>query len=202
MSDLRVWHGVGNLSTRATTLLQTVLRLDSTVGRYRRSKFRDSSPGQFRDSNSGVPGKITIWMPPPPRAAEYTIRGKVVASPQVRVVVSLVCPCCPWLVLAPKVLQLCTLCGLCAGPCEWISLSILPSPIPELQHAPLPLQVLWAKERLQVPTPSALPHTWTLKWVYKELGSASQEQKHLLKWMQNAFFVGGFFLNISNIVKF
>jgi hypothetical protein len=25
---------------------------------------------------------------------------------------------------------------------------------------------------LQVPTPSALPHTWTLKWVYKELGSA------------------------------
>jgi hypothetical protein len=26
---------------------------------------------------------------------------------------------------------------------------------------------------LQVPTPSALPHTWTLKWVYKELGSAT-----------------------------
>jgi hypothetical protein len=27
---------------------------------------------------------------------------------------------------------------------------------------------------LQVPTPSALPHTWTLKWAYKELGSATQ----------------------------
>jgi len=26
---------------------------------------------------------------------------------------------------------------------------------------------------LQVPTPSALSHTWTLKWVYKELGSAT-----------------------------
>jgi hypothetical protein len=26
---------------------------------------------------------------------------------------------------------------------------------------------------LQVPTPSALPHTWTLKWVYKELGGAT-----------------------------
>ncbi len=25
----------------------------------------------------------------------------------------------------------------------------------------------------QVPTTSALPHTWTLKWVYKELGSAT-----------------------------
>ncbi len=28
--------------------------------------------------------------------------------PQVRVVVSLVSPSCPWLILAPKVLQLCT----------------------------------------------------------------------------------------------
>jgi hypothetical protein len=28
--------------------------------------------------------------------------------PQVRALVSLVCPCCPWLVLTPKVLQLCT----------------------------------------------------------------------------------------------
>jgi hypothetical protein len=25
----------------------------------------------------------------------------------------------------------------------------------------------------QVPIASALPHTWTLKWVYKELGSAT-----------------------------
>ncbi len=28
--------------------------------------------------------------------------GKVVASPKVRAVVSLVCPCCPWLVPTPK----------------------------------------------------------------------------------------------------
>jgi hypothetical protein len=41
-----------------------------------------------------------IWMWTPWRGPEYTIRGKVV--------VSLVCPCCPWLVPAPKVLQLCT----------------------------------------------------------------------------------------------
>jgi hypothetical protein len=50
------------------------------------------------------------------------------------------------------------LCGLCAGPCEWISLSILPSPIPELQHAPLPLQVLWARERIPTPPSSAVFH--------------------------------------------
>ncbi len=41
---------------------------------------QDSNPGQFRDSHAGVPRKIAIWMPPPPRAAEYTIRGKVLAS--------------------------------------------------------------------------------------------------------------------------
>jgi len=35
-------------------------------------------------------------------------KGEGGGFPQVRVVVSLVCPCCPWLVLAPKVLQLCT----------------------------------------------------------------------------------------------
>jgi hypothetical protein len=35
-------------------------------------------------------------------------KGKGGGFPQVRVVVSLVCPSCPWLVLAPKVFQLCT----------------------------------------------------------------------------------------------
>jgi hypothetical protein len=93
-----------------------------------------------------------------------------------------------------------TLCGLCAGPCEWISLSILPSPILELQHAPLPLKVLWARERVRTPPSSIVFHldshlspsrswecasasksqlsaTWlcgTLKWVSpRDLGAAS-----------------------------
>jgi len=35
-------------------------------------------------------------------------KGEGGGFPQVRAVVSLVCPCCPWLVLAPKVFQLCT----------------------------------------------------------------------------------------------
>jgi hypothetical protein len=35
-------------------------------------------------------------------------KGEGGGFPQVRAVVSLVCPCYPWLVLAPKVLQLCT----------------------------------------------------------------------------------------------
>ncbi len=35
-------------------------------------------------------------------------KGEGGGCPQVRAVVNLVCPCCPWLVLAPKVFQLCT----------------------------------------------------------------------------------------------
>ncbi len=35
-----------------------------------------------RDSHLGVQGQKTIWMWPPWRGAEYTIRGKVVASPK------------------------------------------------------------------------------------------------------------------------
>jgi hypothetical protein len=35
-------------------------------------------------------------------------KGEGGGFPQIRAVVSLVCPCCPWLVLAPRVLQLCT----------------------------------------------------------------------------------------------
>jgi hypothetical protein len=35
-------------------------------------------------------------------------KGEGGGFPQVRAVVSLMCPCCPWLILAPRVLQLCT----------------------------------------------------------------------------------------------
>ncbi len=63
------------------------------------------------------------WLPPSPgcgescvsvlpvarpstKGAPTSIRGEGGGFPQVRAVVSLVCPCCPWLVLAPRVLQL------------------------------------------------------------------------------------------------
>jgi len=50
------------------------------------------SPGQFRDSISGVPTNCAIRVPPPRSNAEYTIGSKVVAYSRVRAVVSLVCP--------------------------------------------------------------------------------------------------------------
>jgi hypothetical protein len=76
----------------------------------------------------------------------------------------------PWWVLCVRVAcgssyhqrcsnyALITLCGLCAGSCEWISLSTVPSPISELQHAPLALKVLWARERVPIPPSSAIFH--------------------------------------------
>jgi hypothetical protein len=59
-----------------------------------------------------------------PRGTKYTIRGKVMASPKSGLWWVLWIRICPWLVLAPKVLQLCTnqlVVWFCAGPCEWLS---------------------------------------------------------------------------------
>jgi hypothetical protein len=57
---------------------------------------------------SGLLGKkshLEVWSV---ATTKHTIRGEGGGFPQVRVVVSLVCPCCPWLVLTPRVFQLCT----------------------------------------------------------------------------------------------
>jgi hypothetical protein len=56
---------------------------------------------------SGLPGKKTIWMRALQRGVEYTIWGKVVASPESRSWWVLGVQGRPWLILAPKVLQLC-----------------------------------------------------------------------------------------------
>jgi hypothetical protein len=126
------------------------------------------SPGSPAGRDFGTPARESresqerkaIWMWVPWRVTEYTIRGKVVASPKSG----------PWWVLCVRVARdwsqhqrcsnyaLTTLCGLCAGSCEWINLSILPSPILELQHALLPLKVLWARERISTPPSSTVFH--------------------------------------------
>jgi hypothetical protein len=51
-------------------------------------------------------------------------KGEGGGFPQVWAVVNLVCPSCPWLVLAPKMFQLCTnhFVLVCACPCEWVKL--------------------------------------------------------------------------------
>jgi hypothetical protein len=70
-------HIVGNLSTRVTTLLQTALRSEVCSQSYGAPNSRESRLAGFRDSRD----RKAIWMWAPWRGPEYTIRGKVVASP-------------------------------------------------------------------------------------------------------------------------
>jgi len=94
---------------------------------------------------------------------------------QVRAVVSLVCPCYPWLILAPKVLQLCTnhfvwvvcrpvwvseACQLFLVPSWSSNMPLYPSKCCELESVPWLLPLL-------------LSCTWTHFWVLQRIGSVS-----------------------------
>jgi hypothetical protein len=86
---------------------------------------------------------------------EIYYKGEGGGFSQVRAVVSLVCSCCPWLVLAPKVLQLCTnhlALVLCRS--VWVDkacqLFLVPS---QSSNTPLcPSKVLRAKEHARLLT--------------------------------------------------
>ncbi len=97
--------------------------------------------------------------------------------PQVQAVVSLVCPSCPWLVLAPKVLQLCTnyfVLVLCRP--VWVSKACQIFLVPfRSSSMPLyPSKVLWAKERALTPCSSAFFFPFgTHIWVLQGIGNAS-----------------------------
>jgi hypothetical protein len=56
-------------------------------------KLRNSQFWEFQDSNLGVLEQNDIWMLAPWLGTKNTIRGKVVASPQVQVIVSFVNSC-------------------------------------------------------------------------------------------------------------
>jgi hypothetical protein len=101
-------HTVEKLSTRTTTLLQTTLRSEVCSQSYGSPKSRESPLAGFRDSRAGVPGEKSHLDVGPVERHKVYYKGEGGGFPQVRAVVNLVCPCCPWLVLAPKVLQLCT----------------------------------------------------------------------------------------------
>jgi hypothetical protein len=92
-----VRHGVGKLSRRATSLVQTSSRSEVRARSYDGLKSRESKPGQFRDSTLGNLGQRAIWVWARRSYAENTMWGKVVASPKSG----------PWWVLCVKVLVAC-----------------------------------------------------------------------------------------------
>jgi hypothetical protein len=109
------------------------------------------------------------------RGAKYTLRGEGGGFPQVRAVVSLVCPCCLWLILAPKVLQICTnhLVWVVCRP-MWVSEACQLFWVPS-QGSNTPLYLSKCCELRSVPwfLPLPLFFTWIYVWVLWGVGSAS-----------------------------
>jgi hypothetical protein len=103
-----VQHIVGKISMRATTLLHTTPRFEVCSQSYGAPKSRESRLARFQDSQARVlREKSHLDVGSVERCRVY-YKGEGGGFPQVRAVVNLVCLCCPWLVLAPKMLQLCT----------------------------------------------------------------------------------------------
>jgi hypothetical protein len=72
------------------------------------SQSQESHMWELWDSHLGIPRQNTIWMWASWRGIEYTIRGKVVASPKFGPWWILWVKVCPWWVLTPKMFKLCT----------------------------------------------------------------------------------------------
>ncbi len=101
-------HTVGKLLTRATTFLQIAPLSEVCLQSYGAPKSQKSQLARFRDSHVGVPREKSHLDVGPVERCRVYYKGEGGGVPQVQAVVSFVCPCCPWLILAPKVLQLCT----------------------------------------------------------------------------------------------
>jgi len=72
------------------------------------SKVPGVSFGAISGLSLGSPGKNSHLDVGSVESHRVYYKGEGGGFPQVRAVVRLVCPCCPWLVLAPRVLQICT----------------------------------------------------------------------------------------------
>jgi hypothetical protein len=170
-----VWHIVRKLSTRATTSLWTVPRSKVCSQSYGAPKLQESQLSQFGCSRSGVPGKKSHLDVGPMERCRVYYKGEGGGFFQVWAVVSLVCPCCPWLVLAPKVLKLCTnhLVWVMCKP-VWVSeacqLFLVPSRSSNTPLYPSKCGALRSVPRL---LPLSLFCIWTHFWVLQGVGSVS-----------------------------
>jgi hypothetical protein len=95
--------------------------------------------------------------------------------PQIRAVVNLVCPCFPWLVLAPKVFQLCTnhfVLILCTP--MWMS-EVCQLFLVSSQSSSTPFYPSQCCEPGSMPRlfPLSLFSTWAYIWIFQRVGSAS-----------------------------
>jgi hypothetical protein len=174
-------HTFGKLLMRGTTLLQTTPRSEVCSQSYGVPKSRESRLARFRDSHSEEKSHLDVS--PVERCRVY-YKGEGGGFPQVRAVVSLVCPCCPWFVLAPKVLQLCTnhLMWVVCRP-VWVSkpcqLFLVPS-----QSSNMPLYPSKCCELGNMPRLLFLPLfcTWIHFWILQGVGNASNDHASSYGW--------------------
>jgi len=124
----------------------------------------------------GVPGEKSHLDVGPVESCRVYYKGEGGGGfPQVRAVVSLVCPCCPWLILAPKVLQVCTdhFVWVVCRP-VWVNktcqLFLVPSRSSNTPLFPSKCSELGSVSRL---LPLPLSFTWTHIWIFQGVGSAS-----------------------------
>jgi len=116
---------------------------------------------------SGEPGERSHLDVSSVERCRVNYKGEGGGFPQVRAVVSLVCPCCSWLVLAPKVFQLCTnhLVWVVCKP-VWVSEACQHSLVPS-RSSNTPFYPSKCYELGNVPQllPLLLSCTWTHFWV-------------------------------------
>jgi hypothetical protein len=160
---------------RATTLLQIVSQSKVCSQSYGAPKLQESQLAWFQDSHLGVLGEKNHLDVGSVASHKVYYKGEGDGFPQIWAVVSLVCPCCPWFVLTPKVLQLCTnhfvwvVCRL-----VWMSeacqLFLVPSQSSNTPFYPSKCYELGSVPRL---LPLLLSSTWTHIWVLQGVRSAS-----------------------------
>jgi hypothetical protein len=135
--------------------------------------MRPQSRGSPNCYNSKSPGtKNHLDVAPAERRRVY-YKGEGGGFPQVWAMVSLVCPGCPWFVLAPKVLQLCTnhfVLVLCRS--VWVSKACHFFLVPSRSSSTpfYPSIVLQARERASTPCSSAIFSLGLTFGSLKELG--------------------------------
>ncbi len=150
------------------TLLETSFQSEVCMQSYGPLKSRESQLWEFRNSHLGISGQNDIWVLVPWPSIEYTIRGKVVASPKFGPWWVLWVRVYSWFVRAPKCSNY-ALTNLLFGLCRsvWISdvLINLLNPISELQHATLPWSVVNQGARSNSLSLCCF-HLWTRSWVH------------------------------------
>jgi hypothetical protein len=146
-----------------------------------RLQSRRSPSARFRDSHAGVPGEKSHLDVAPMERCRVYYKGEGGGFPQVRAVVSQVSPCCLWLVLAPKMFQLCTnhFVWVVCRP-VWVSKACQLFLIP-YRSSNTPLYPSKCCELGSVPRLFLLPlsFTWTHIWVLQGVGSASAWTNHM-----------------------